>query len=122
MKTSLHFSVLLSMLLSAACMAAEPSMCKSICAQEQRECRASARDKTDLDHNPVFANAETKNRDARALGKLQGTPQDARANELSDFDKRKREREQACDSTAMTCSRACSNPTPESMVKPKTQQ
>lgn len=122
MKTSLQFSVLLSMLLSAACMAAEPSMCQSICAQEQRECRSSARDKTELDHNPVFANAETKNRDARALGKLQGTPQDARANERSDFDKRRREREQACDATAMACSRACSHPAPESMVKPKTRQ
>jgi hypothetical protein len=122
MKTSLQLSILLSMLWSAACMAAEPSMCKSICAEEKRECRASAQSKTALDHNPIFVNPETSNRDARALGKLQGTPQEAKANERGDFDKRKREREQACDSTAMSCSRACSSPAPEAMVKPKTQQ
>jgi hypothetical protein len=122
MKTSLQFSVLLSMLLSAACMAAEPSMCKSICAEEKRECRSSARDKTELDHDPVFGNAETGHRDARALGKLQSTPQDAKANERSDFEKRRREREQVCDSKAMACSRACTSPAPESMVKPRTQQ
>ena len=120
MKTSLQFSVLLSMLLPAACMAAEPTACQSICSAEKRECRADAHRKTKMDHDPFFANAETGNRDARVLGKLQGTPQDAHANQRSDFEKRQREREQACDSKAMVCSRACSNPAPESMVKPKT--
>lgn len=122
MKTSLQFSVLLSMLLSAACMAAEPTVCQSICAAEKRECRADAHKKAKFDQHPVFENGEPGNRDARALGKLQGSPQDAKASQRSDFEKRRREREQVCDSKAMACARACSNPAPESTVKQKTQQ
>lgn len=122
MKPSLQFSVLLSLFLSAACMAAEPSVCKSICAEEKRECRASAQHKTKLDHSPVVANAQTGHRDARVLGQFQGTPQDAKSAERSDFQKRKGEREHGCDSKAMACSRACGSAAPESIVKPKTQQ
>lgn len=122
MKPSLQFSVLLSMLLSTACMAAEPSVCKSICAEQKRECRASAQHKTKLDHSLVAGHTETRHRDARALGKLQGTSQDAKAAEQSDFQKRRREREHSCDSKATTCSRACGSVAPDSIVKPKTQQ
>jgi hypothetical protein len=124
MNRFLQFPVLLSMLLSTACMAAEPSMCKSICAEEKQACRASARHQSDLDHNPGIEMTEG-NRDARALGKLQDTPQEAKKRELSDFQKRKMEREQACDGKAMACSRACSRPPaqPSSVVlKPRPQQ
>lgn len=122
MKTSVLFSVLMSTLLSAACMAAEPTVCKAICAEEKRECRAEAHRKTQLDDSPIIDNAPTGHRDARALGQYQGTPQDAKTTVASEFRKRKMEREQACDSKARTCAKACTSPEPASVVlKPKTQ-
>jgi hypothetical protein len=122
MKKPLLFSVLLSMLLSAACMAAEPTVCKSICAEEKRECRSSAHAKSQLDDSPVIQNAPSANRDARALGQYQGTPQDAKTTVASEFRKRKMEREQACDGKAQACARACTSPEPASVVlTPKTQ-
>lgn len=123
MKLSLLFSVLMSSLLSAACMAAEPSVCKSICAEEKRECRISARDKSELDDSPVIANAPTRNRDARVLDRYQSTPQEAKTAVATEFHKRKAEREQACDSKALACARSCTSADPASVVlKPKTQQ
>lgn len=123
MKPSLLVFVLMSTLLSGACMAAEPTVCKSICAEEKRACRAGAQHKTQLDDSPLIDNAPTGHRDARALGPFQGTPQDAKAPVATEFRKRKMEREQACDSKALACARACASPDPASVVlKPKTQQ
>jgi hypothetical protein len=124
MNRFLQFSVLLSTLLSGACMAAEATVCKSICAEEKRACRASAQHQTQMDGSSGFEMQES-NRDARALGKLQGSPQDAKAAGQGDLRKRKLERDQACDSKAMACTRACSSPPaqPSSVVlRPKPQQ
>lgn len=108
--------LLFSVLLSGACMAAEPTVCKSICAEEKRECRAGAQRKTELDTQPSLAAMEESHRDARALGKYRGTPQETKAAEATEFRKRKMEREHACDSKAMACSRSCGS------AEPKTQQ
>lgn len=112
----------MSTLLSGPCLAAEPTVCKSICTEEKRECRAGAVHKTQLDDSPLIDNAPTGNRDARALGQYQVTPQDARTTVASEFRKRKMEREQACDSKAQACARACTSAEPASVVlTPKTQ-
>lgn len=122
MKTFLLVSVLMGTLLPAACMAAEPTVCKAICAEEQRACRAEALHQTQLDDSPLIGNAPTGHRDARALGQYQGTPQDAKSAVASEFRKRKMEREQACDSKARSCAKACTSAAPASVVlKPKTQ-
>lgn len=122
MKLTLLISVLMGTLLSSACMAAEPTVCKSMCAEEKRECRAGALHKTQLDDSPLIENAPTGHRDARALGQYQGTPQENKTAVATEFRKRKMEREQACDSKALACSRACTSAEPASVVlKPKTQ-
>jgi hypothetical protein len=122
MKMPLLLSVLMSTFLSGLCMAAEPTVCKSICAEEKRACRADAQRLTKLDDSPLFDNGPSGQRDARALGQYQGTPQDAKTRAASEFNKRKLEREQGCDSKAMVCTRACTTPAPASVVlTPKTQ-
>lgn len=114
-------TLLLCATLSPACMAAEPTVCKSLCATEKRECRAQAVNATLADADPVLAPQE-RNRDARALGKLEGKTAEGRMRERSDFQKRKMERDQACDEQQMRCARACNSPEPESassvLVKP----
>jgi len=122
MKLTLLVSVLMSTLLAGACMAAEPTACKSICVEEKRECRAGAQRKAELDDSPLIGSSPTSNRDARALGQYQGTPQDTKNAVASEFRKRKMEREQACDSEALACTRACTSTAPASaVVTPKTQ-
>jgi hypothetical protein len=113
-------TLLLCATLSQVCLAAEPTVCKSLCATEKRECRAHAVNATLFDADPVLA-PEERNRDARALGKLEGKTAEGRSREQSDFQKRKMERDHACDDQQMRCARAC-NSEPESassvLVKP----
>lgn len=119
---SLQVSVLLSMLLSTACSAAEPSVCKALCAEEKRACRADARRLSEMDADKPSGGA-LAHRDARVSARFQDTPQQEKAGVDDEFGKRKRERENACDSKAASCSRSCAAPAPDSiMVKPKTQQ
>ena len=98
-------------------------MCKSLCNAEKRECAAMARRLSSEEVRP-FAEMK-RGRDAETLGKLQSTPLEARRDEQSDLLKRTRERDSACENRALTCSRACSTPPPETessvLLKPKTQ-
>ena len=116
MKVSVQLIVLLCALLSMPCRAAEPSVCKSICSEEKRECRKEALQKTELDSNPMFASVEP-NRDARALAKLEGGSAESRGREKSEFQKRKSERASVCAATYMRCARACTVAAPEAAAK-----
>ncbi len=127
MTTSLRSSVLLSLLLSAACSAAEPTMCTSLCTAEKRQCRAAAEHQSQMDISSAFSTAEQHYREARTVGQFQNTPQDAKASARDDLRKRTGERDQACESAAATCAKACSIPAPKAtpsdvLVTPKTQQ
>ena len=115
-------TLLLCATLSQAGLAAEPSVCKSLCATEKRECRAQAVQSTLADADPMLV-AEERNRDARTLAKLEGRTAGGRSREKNDFQKRKMERDHACDDAQMRCARACASPDPEPassvLVKPK---
>lgn len=122
MKPFAQLSLLLSVLLSASAIAAEASMCKSLCSAEKRECRANAKNLTGLDLSPLVQDMKAS-RDARALAKIQSTPGQARADQSTEFRKRQQERDSACDSRAMACSRSCAVPAPvettsDIMLKP----
>jgi hypothetical protein len=116
MKLSVQFILALCALLSMPCSAAEPSVCKSLCSEDKRECRKEALQKTELDSNPMMSSVEP-NRDARALAKLEGRSAAGRGREKSDFQKRKSERDGACDATYMRCARACTSAAPEAAAK-----
>ncbi|MES2316782.1 MAG: hypothetical protein V4631_04740 [Pseudomonadota bacterium] len=125
MNRALRYSILLSVLLSAACVAAEPGVCKSICAEERRACRSEALRMTQLDEAPGLLEMPAGNRDTKALSKLQTTPQQAQGDRRSAFQKRRSEREGACDSKALSCTRSCSaapDKPSDILLKPKTQQ
>jgi hypothetical protein len=118
MNKSLHCLLLASLMLPACVMAAESTVCTSICATEQRACRANAARLSSIDTGQPFASMQGS-RDARALGKLQATPQQDKAAQQDEFRKRSREREDACASAAQSCTRACAAP---ASMTPKTQQ
>ena len=67
-----------------------------------------------------------RGRDAKALSKLQSTPLEARRDMDSEFRKRKQERDSACESRALACSRTCAAPAPQSessvLLKPQSQR
>lgn len=112
--------------MSGAAIAADQSMCKSLCNAEKRECRVNAKHLTGLDLAPLLGDMKGS-RDARALEKIQSTPGQARAEQRTEFKKRQQERDSACDSRAMACTRSCSVPAPadtpsDILLKPLKQQ
>lgn len=126
MNRFLQLSLLLNVLVTASSIAADASMCKSLCNAEKRQCRVNAKKLTGLDH-PLLVNDQKANRDARALANIQSTPGQARADERTESQKRQQERDSACDSRAMACTRSCTLPAPaettsDIMLKPVKQQ
>jgi hypothetical protein len=99
---------LLGLTAAHACLAEEPAFCKSMCASEQRECKADARDKAE---NESFApvTAPDKNPFARtAQGQVRTT--DARALETAGYQSRRLAGAGACDTAYQRCTRSCEQP------------
>jgi hypothetical protein len=118
MSKTLVLSVLASLLVAAPCMAAEAGMCKSICSEQKRQCRAEASTRARVEVGTPSASMAASPHE-RARSRIEGTPQDAKAAQQSEYLKRRHEREDLCDSAAMACVRACTPPEP---ATPKTQQ
>jgi len=104
-------SLLLTALMGSAAMAAEPSVCTSLCSEQKNVCRKQAQRSTELDSNPLIGTAP-RNSDERTLAKLQDGTLEQRGRERSDFQKRKSERDSACNDSYLRCSAACSAPVP----------
>jgi len=102
-------AAVLGMSLGAAAFAAEPGVCKSMCANEKRECRADARSQTELDRDPLIT-TQTKNPFERANNTGQVASAAAQANERADSYRRVSERNGRCDATYLRCTRACDTP------------
>ena len=100
---------LLGMSLSAAGVAAEPGMCKSLCTTEKQECRAKVKHLTDLDRDVLLA-PDGKNPYARTNSEGQVPTMEARAREQADTRRRVAERNGQCDTTYLRCVRACEAP------------
>ena len=100
---------LFGMSLCASAMAAEPGICKSMCASEKKECRANARLQTDYDRDPLIA-PDSKNAYARTNRDGQVPTMEARAREQDDTRRRVTERNGQCDTGYLRCVRACDAP------------
>ncbi|MBW8897137.1 MAG: hypothetical protein JF619_03275 [Massilia sp.] len=103
------FLALLGLSLSAACVAAEPGLCKSMCASEKKECRAKATLQTDFDRDPPIA-PDNRNSHAYANSAGQVPTMEARAREQADTHRRATERNGQCDTAYLRCVRACDAP------------
>jgi hypothetical protein len=100
---------LLGLSLGAASVAAEPNLCKSMCASEKKECRAKAKLQTDYDHDPLIA-PDNRNSHAYANSAGQVPTTEARAREQADTYRRVTERNGQCDTVYLRCVRACDAP------------
>lgn len=109
MKQTKLLAALLGMALSAAAHAAEPGLCKSMCASEKRECRADAQRLTELDRDVLIA-PDSKNPFDRAANQGQVAPMATQAHERADDHRRSAERTGKCDATYLRCTRACDTP------------
>lgn len=109
-KSHAHRVVLLCALIglggAGSCRAEEPSLCTSLCSSEQRECKSNALKATTTDTSPLIE-IEDKNPYARNAARGQVVSEITRTAERSDFQKRKQERFNACDTTFRQCTRAC---------------
>lgn len=95
--------------LGAASVAAETSLCKSMCASEKKECRAKAKLQTDFDRDPLIA-PDNRNSHAYANSAGQVPTTEARAREQADTYRRVTERNVQCDTVYLRCVRACDAP------------
>jgi hypothetical protein len=91
----------------AAGMAAEPGLCKPVCASEKKECRAHAKLQTDYDREPLFAPDTVKNPYERRNTAGAVSTVEARAREQADTHRRVSERNGQCDTAYLQCVRAC---------------
>lgn len=109
MNRSKLLMAVLGMSLSAAALAAEPGLCKSMCASEKQECRAEAQSLTELDRD-VLIPPESKNPYERANNAGQVASVAAQAHDRADDYRRGSERKGRCDATYLRCTRACDAP------------
>lgn len=100
------FLALFGLSLSAASVAAEPGLCKSMCAGEKKECRAKATLQTDFDREPLIApDNRAPHAYANSAGQIPTT--EAQAREQADTHRRVTERNSQCDTAYLRCVRAC---------------
>lgn len=116
MKRLALLSIMAGAMWASACHAAEPSLCKSMCDANKRECRAHAHELAAEDGAPLLEMAE-KNPMARAA-QLQVPTESSRAIDNAGTQARRMGHAGACDETYLRCTRACAAPSASSVVKP----
>lgn len=110
--------VVFGFLLSNASLAAEPSMCKSLCDGERRSCKAEVNDlaKEEFD-GPIMIESRERNEIARTAARTQQPSPANIANERRNVDSRRMRYAAACEDTYARCTRSCTiEATPESPV------
>jgi hypothetical protein len=109
MKTHLaRLALLAASMVAGAAHAAEPSLCKSMCDADKRECRAQGRELAGDDGSPLLEMPE-KNPLARGA-QLQVPTTSSRALENSGTQSRRMRHASQCDATYVRCTRACAAP------------
>lgn len=109
MKTHFASLALLAATMAAgAAHAAEPSLCKSMCDADKRECRAHGRELAGDDGAPLLEMPE-KNPLARGA-QLQVPATSTQALENSGTQSRRMRHASQCDATYLRCTRACAAP------------
>lgn len=109
------FGVVLGMMWTGACLAAEPSLCKSMCDADKRECRAHAHTLA-ADHAEGLEMHE-RNPMARDAQAQVSTPA-SRALENAGTQSRRMGYAGACDDNYLRCTRACAAPAATSAIQP----
>lgn len=117
-KSSMHRLALLCLALGlgSAAHAGEPGLCTSLCSTQKEECKANALEATENDTSNFFEMRE-KNPYARAAAQGQPVPEMTRTADRSNFEKRKQERFNACESKFRQCTRACTVPNSSVVLK-----
>jgi hypothetical protein len=110
MKQAKLLLALLGISLCAAAVAAEPGLCKSLCAGEKKECRAHAKLQTEFDRAPPIASDNGKNPYERTNTVGAVSTVEARAREQADTHRRVSERNGRCDTAYLQCVRTCDAP------------
>jgi hypothetical protein len=116
MKRLALLSIMAVAMWAGACQAAEPSLCKSMCDADQRECRMHVRDVAGENGTPLLAMPE-KNPLARTA-QVQVPTASARAIDNAGTQSRRMGQAGACDATYLRCTRACAAPAASSVAKP----
>ena len=115
MKRSSLLAMMLGVSWAGACLAAESSLCKSLCDADKRECRADA-------HTLAAADApfiEMPERNPLARGAQAQLPtQASRALENAGTQSRRAGFAGACDDKYLRCTRACAAPAATSVITP----
>lgn len=102
------FAMLAATMAAGAVHAAEPSLCKSMCDADKRECRAHGRELADDNGSPLLEMPE-KNPLARGAQTQVPTPS-SQALEHSGTQSRRMRHASECDATYLRCTRACAAP------------
>ena len=99
---------LLGVMASGACLAEDPAFCKSMCASEQRECRADAQ-LTPKEERFMPSDTPDRNPFARtAQGQVRSS--DTRALDAAGDRHRRAARTDACATAYQRCTRSCDKP------------
>ena len=117
MKRWALLSIMAGAMWAGVCQAAEPSLCKSMCDADKRECRAHVRELAGEDGGGLLEMPE-KNPLARAA-QVQVPTEASRAIDNAGTQSRRMGQAGACDETYLRCTRACAAPADAELVKPK---
>ncbi len=119
MNKFVQFSILLAALAAGACKADDAGLCKPMCAEEKRTCRADAVRMTKYETQPKYAEGQ-KNTMAREFSNGAVRSNQAVGPEALDLERRKATRNGVCEDKYMSCTRACTNSstTSDVLVKP----
>jgi hypothetical protein len=116
MKRLALLSLMAGAMWAGACHAAEPSLCKSMCDADKRECRAHVRELAGEDGGALLDMPE-KNPLARAV-QVQVPTEASRAIDNAGTQARRMGQAGACDATYLRCTRACAAPPAPSVAQP----
>jgi hypothetical protein len=108
MKKHFAWLAMLAATMAGAARAGEPSLCKSMCDADKRECRAHGRELATDNGSPLLAMPE-KNPLARDVQMQVPTPS-SQALENSGTQSRRMRHASQCDATYLRCTRACAAP------------
>lgn len=117
MKRFTWLAIIVGTLWAGAAYAADAGLCKSMCSNEKRECRANVRELAAEDGKP-FIDMPERNPMAREA-QTQVPSESERAIGNAGTQTRRLGKAAECDAAYLRCTRACAAPEASVLVKPK---
>ena len=115
MNKFVKLSVMLALLASGACKADDSGLCKPLCDQEQRKCRAAATNLVDQETESLMA-PRSGDAAVRYFGDVSAHASNPAGPDVRNAQDRRMRRTRACDERFAVCRKACSAETPSSDV------